>query len=348
MSELDNYAYELPRELIAQQPLPKRSDARLMVVDRRLGTIMHSHVRDVGEFLTPKDRIVFNDTRVVPARLLGSRQRTGGRWEGLFLREDEHGHWWILGKTRGKLAAGETIQITNSQKQEDVILHLVARLPDGGWLARPETSEPALQALHRVGHVPLPRYIQAPRNEKKDQERYQTVFARTPGAVAAPTAGLHFTKDLLRQLEQGGIRHHFVTLHVGLDTFRPVKAARLEEHQMHSEWCELAEEAAHGLRECKAEHGRVVAVGTTVMRVLETAASRGEIRAWQGATDLFIRPGFTFRAVDSLLTNFHLPRTTLLVLVRTFGGDELIQKAYQEAIRQRYRFFSYGDAMLIL
>jgi S-adenosylmethionine:tRNA ribosyltransferase-isomerase len=348
VSELDHYHYELPRELIAQRPLSKRADARLMVVDRGTGSIEHFHVRDLPELLRPGDRLVLNDTRVVPAALAGQRAATGGRWQGLFLAEEEHGLWQVLGKTRGKLQVGEAITLVGNDGQRGAELRLVARQAEGIWLARPEPAEAALDVLARVGRVPLPHYIRDGEMNEEDVLEYQTVYATQPGAVAAPTAGLHFTPELLVKLEQSGVRSTRLTLHVGLGTFRPITAGTLAEHAMHSEWARLTPEAAEELNSTRAAGRRIVAVGTTSVRTLETAARSGRIEPFSGQTNLFIRPPYEFRAVDALLTNFHLPRTTLLVLVRTFGGDKLIARAYEEAIAESYRFYSYGDAMLIV
>ena len=348
MSDLDAYDYELPRHLIAQEPLASRADARLLVVDRASMSIFHSRVRDLSEHLRSGDLLVLNDTKVVPARLIGYRTMTGGHWEGLFLRVDEQGLWRSLARSRGKVAAGETITLVNESGQDGVRLRLVERLPDGVWIMHAETDEPALAVLERLGRVPLPPYIHHGEMRPADRERYQTVYARQPGAVAAPTAGLHFTPDLLRRLGEVGIGHCFVTLHVGLDTFRPVTSERLADHKMHSEWGQLDGAASQRIAECRRMGHRVIAVGTTSVRVLESAASDGQLEPWSDSTDLFIRPPYTFRAVDALLTNFHLPRTTLLVLVRCFGGDELMRRAYDEAIRHEYRFYSYGDAMLVI
>ena len=284
----------------------------------------------------------------MPARLVGFRASSGGRWEGLFLSADDQGNWRLLGKTRGKLQAGERIALVNERLQTVFELRLVLKEPDGAWIARPEAVGEAAELLEKVGRVPLPPYIRDGEMDDADRERYQTVYAESPGAVAAPTAGLHFSDDLLKRLLAGGIAVVRVTLHVGLDTFRPMSAPTLEEHKMHSEWCQLSPEAVAEIERAEAAGGRIVAVGTTSVRVLETAARGGSLAPFCGPTDLFIRPPYTFRAVDALLTNFHLPRTTLLVLVRTFGGDELIRRAYEEAIREEYRFYSYGDAMLIL
>jgi len=347
MSELDAYDYELPRELIAQEPLAHRADARLLVVRREDGSLTHSHVRDLPEIFAPGDLLVLNDTRVVPARLVGYRTQTGGHWEGLFLGVDSQGLWRMLARLRGKIAIGETITLAGPAG-DDIRLRLVERSDGGIWIMHAETEEPAAAVLDRVGRVPLPPYIRQGEMIPADRERYQTVYARVPGAVAAPTAGLHFTPELLARLEKAGVGSCYVTLHVGLDTFRPITAGQLSEHRMHSEWGQIEEPAVRQIAEARQRGGRVIAIGTTAVRVLETAARQGSLEEWSGWTDLFIRPPHTFRAVDGMLTNFHLPRTTLLVLVRTFGGDELIRQAYREAIRQQYRFYSYGDAMLIL
>jgi S-adenosylmethionine:tRNA ribosyltransferase-isomerase len=347
MSSPDDYDYELPKHLIAQHPLARRVDARLLVVDRAAATFQHHHIRDLPALLRAGDCLVINDTRVVPARLVGFRTSSGGRWEGLFLSADEQGNWRLLGKTRGKLLAGERISLVNERLQEIFELRLVLKEPDGAWIARPEAEGSATELLEKVGRVPLPPYIRAGEMDASDRERYQTVYAETPGAVAAPTAGLHFSDELLKRLTAAGIAIARVTLHVGLDTFRPVSAPTLEEHKMHSEWCQVTPEAVAIIQDSKAAGRRTVAVGTTSVRVLESAARSGSLAPFSGPTDLFIRPPYTFRAVDVLLTNFHLPRTTLLVLVRTFGGDALIRRAYEEAIREEYRFYSYGDAMLV-
>jgi S-adenosylmethionine:tRNA ribosyltransferase-isomerase len=348
MSELDAYDYELPRGLIAQEPLANRADARLMVVKRASGSIEHSYVRELPRILRNGDLLMLNDTRVVPARLIGYRTATGGHWEGLFLRVDDQGLWRLLARLRGKIAIGETITLVDPAGQAHVRLRLVERLEGGVWLMHAECQEPAFALLDRLGRVPLPPYIRGGEMLPSDRKRYQTVFAREPGAVAAPTAGLHFTADLLRRLDAAGIGHAFVTLHVGLDTFRTVTVERLADHKMHSEWGEITTPTVERIEACRRGSRRVVAVGTTAVRVLESAAATGSPRPWSGWTELFIRPPYQFRAVDALLTNFHLPRTTLLVLVRAFGGDELIQRAYEEAIKREYRFYSYGDAMIVV
>ncbi len=349
MADADLYDYDLPPELIAQQALADRAAARLLVVHRATGTLEHRQIRDLPEILAPGDLVVVNDTRVVPARLIGRRAATGGAWEGLFLRVDEAtGLWQILAHTRGRPALGEAVALVDRAGVEGVTLELVGRGLGGTWLVRPSVAGPAEEVLARVGRVPLPGYIRGGDEQHGDLERYQTVFARQAGSAAAPTAGLHFTPDLLAALVARGIGRADVTLHVGIDTFRPITAERLDDHPMHTEWCACPEPTAAAIRATKARGGRVMAVGTTAMRTLETAARSGAVSAWSGPTDLFIRPGFSFHAVDCLLTNFHLPRTTLLVLVSTFASRELIRHAYAEAIRERYRFLSYGDAMLIV
>jgi S-adenosylmethionine:tRNA ribosyltransferase-isomerase len=347
MSEIDQYDYTLPRDLVAQHPLARRSDARLMVVDRASGKIEHRHVRDLAELLTASDCLVLNDTKVIPARLVGRRDRTGARWSGLFLSADEHGIWQILSKTRGKLEPGEAIVVLSWDTRQTITLRLMTKLEGGVWAARPEPMGEALDVLTRVGRVPLPPYIRDGEMVEEDVQSYQTVFAEEPGAVAAPTAGLHFTPELLAELTRRGIQQERVTLHVGVGTFRPITVDTLDQHPMHSEWCSVSPEVADRLRQAKQNGRRIVAIGTTVARTLETAAASGAIQAFAGQTNLFIRPPFQFRACDALLTNFHLPRSTLLILVRTFGGDVLLRKAYESAIAEHYRFFSYGDAMLI-
>jgi S-adenosylmethionine:tRNA ribosyltransferase-isomerase len=243
---------------------------------------------------------------------------------------------------------GETVTLVNAAGTDDIQLQMAAPQPEGVWVVKPESDEDTPPLLERVGRIPLPPYIRKGEMLDADRQSYQTVFARQPGAVAAPTAGLHFTEPLLRRLEHAGIALAWVTLHVGLGTFRPIAAENLAEHRMHSEWGSLGQETVDRIQRCRQRGGRVVAVGTTSVRVLESAAREGALRPFSGMTDLFIRPPYEFAAVDALMTNFHLPRTTLLVLVRCFGGDALIQRAYEEAIREEYRFYSYGDAMLIL
>ena len=351
MADADLYDYELPPDLIAQESLADRAAARLLVVDRATAAIEHRHVRDLPQILRAGDLVIVNDTRVVPARLVGRRVKTGGRWEGLFLRVDAaSGAWELLASTRGRPEIGERVMLTGLDGLDALTLTLVGRSGGGAWLAVPDVVDPLAtveEILNRVGRVPLPGYIRGGAEQPGDRERYQTVFARQSGSAAAPTAGLHFTDGLLAELAACGIGRASVTLHVGLDTFRPISAERLDDHPMHTEWCECPAETVAAIRETRGRGGRIVAVGTTAARTLETAARSGTLAAWSGPTDLFIRPGFEFRAIDCLLTNFHMPRTTLMVLVSTFASRGLIATAYEEAIRQQYRFLSYGDAMLI-
>ena len=349
---VESYDYELPPELIAQEPLADRAAARLLVVERAGGGLRHAHIRDLPELLSPDDLVVVNNTRVVPARLIGHRAETGGRWEGLFLAEVPTGEgrrrWSILAKTRGRPAVGERIVLVDPAGADADELLLVGRGEGGTWLVEPQADEPTPVVLARVGRVPLPGYIRGGEARSEDVDRYQTVFAQQPGSAAAPTAGLHFTPPLLAQLSDRGIGRAEVTLHVGLDTFRPIGTERIADHPMHTEWCAVPAATAAAVRDTRGRGGRVVAVGTTAVRSLETAAHDGTIRPFSGPTSLYIRPGFAFHAVDCLLTNFHLPRTTLMVLVSSLAGRDLIRRAYAEAIAEGYRFLSYGDAMLIV
>jgi S-adenosylmethionine:tRNA ribosyltransferase-isomerase len=341
--------YELPPELIAQQPVARRTDARLMVIDRQAETIAHQHIRDLPDILRPGDQLVTNDSKVLPARIFGERIQTGGRVEVLYLGSDETGMWQVMVRARGQLQPKEPLMLKDLQTRDALKLWLLEKQGNGIWLAHPESEESALSILSRIGRLPLPPYIRAGMENDDDRERYQTVFAKHPGSIAAPTAGLHFTPELLKTLAKRGIPRHSVTLHVGSDTFKPVKTNDLSEHPMHSEWGEINDETAWQLQQAQAAGQRIVAVGTTSVRVLETAAraSGGKLQGWTGQTRLFIYPPYQFQAVDALLTNFHLPRTTLLLLVASLMGVELTQRAYKTAIREGYRFYSYGDAMLI-
>lgn len=347
MSDLSCYDYKLPNQLIAQQPLTHRTDARLLVLDRHSNTIDHSHVRDLPGLLQPGDCLLLNDTRVIPAQLVGYRTQTGGRWTGLYLSTDARGGWRLLCKTRGKLKPGETVTLQDPSLADRAVIRMLVDLGQGQWIAMPEPAQEALTLLQQVGRVPLPHYIRSGHAVGSDKEHYQTVFASQPGAVAAPTAGLHFTQHLLQQLQQAGITTCCITLHVGIGTFQPISASSLDQHKMHSEWGQISSETVNAIKHAQQSGGRIIAVGTTTVRVLESVAAQGELQPWQGQTNLFIRPPYKFQVVDALLTNFHLPKSTLLILVRTFGGDHLIRRAYQAAIDEGYRFFSYGDAMLI-
>ena len=347
------YDYELPEELIAKEPLPERDASRLLVLDRQTGAIQHRGIRELADLLRPGDCLVLNDTRVLPARLIGQRTNTGGKWEGLYLGQAENGDWRLIGQTRGYLKPGERVVLIPlghdpPSISDSLHLMLIDREPDGVWLMRPEPAGDTHSLLQQFGTMPLPPYMQRKVATDSDWQRYQTTYASHPGSVAAPTAGLHLTESLLADIEGRGIRIARVTLHVGLGTFRPISATTLSGHTMHSEWCEIGEPAVRTIQDARERGGRIVAVGTTSVRTLETAAADGQLRSWRGTTSIFIRPPYQFRFVDGLLTNFHLPRSTLFVLVSAFAGLEHIQAAYAAAIRERYRFYSYGDAMLIL
>jgi S-adenosylmethionine:tRNA ribosyltransferase-isomerase len=338
----DLFDYDLPPHLIAQEPAADRDASRLLVVDRVTQSLAHHHFRDLPDLLSPGDLLVPNDTRVLPARLVGRRERTGGKWEGLFLRQTSDGLWELLAQTRGHPAVGEVIAIDPGP------LRLTLRGRAGGhWLAEPSPAGSPAELLAMSGQVPLPPYIRKGRAGAADRERYQTVYARADGSVAAPTAGLHFTPGVFDHLRARGIEWASVTLHVGLGTFEPIKTADPTRHQMHAEWGEVPDSTVEAVRACRARGGRVIAVGTTATRALESAARAGELRPWRGETDIYIYPPYQFRAIDGLITNFHLPRTTLLLLVAAFAGAELVKRAYDEAVREEYRFYSYGDAMLL-
>ena len=343
-----DYDYYLPLKQIAQTPIANRSDARLLVVDRKTGTFVHRHVYDLPEYFESDDCLVVNDTKVLPARLIGVRRSTGGRWEGLFLGFGPNGIWKIIGKTRGKIQVGEEVNLHTPEGHSGFALEFCDKTANGGWIVKPKTDLEPITALEQVGWVPIPPYIRNGRMVPDDRENYQTVYAAKPGAVAAPTAGLHFTPKLLTQIQKLGASLLSVTLHVGMGTFKPIETLQIEDHPMHVEWCSISEQTVQAIRKSKLKSGRTFVVGTTSVRVLETAAADGDLRPFEGETALFIKPPYCFKVVDALLTNFHLPRSTLLVLVRTFGGDDLIRAAYEEAIRKNYRFYSYGDAMLIV
>lgn len=360
--KISDFNYDLPLELIAQTPIEPRDASRLLVVRRDNKTFKHQHFRDLGEFLRPGDLLIANQSRVIPARLLGYRAQTNGAAEVLLLAErNELGpdHWEALVRPGRRLREGAIIHFGAQGQPPQLIGEIRQHTEAGGRIVRftvpdqPADSDDPYQLLSvrqridEIGRMPLPPYIH---ETLEDQERYQTVYARIQGSAAAPTAGLHFTPELLDRLRQQGVRTGFVTLHVGLDTFRPVEHENVSEHKMHSEEIELDAETAALINETRRAGGRVVAVGTTSVRVLESVASiyDGEIAPYKGSTRLFITPGTPFRAVDAMITNFHLPRSTLLLLVSAFMGKELMEQAYQEAIKERYRFFSFGDAMLLL
>jgi len=342
---LDTSAFDfaLPGGLIAQHAAEPRDRSRLMVVRRASATWEHRTFSDLPDLLGPGDVLVRNNSRVIPARLVGRRAGTGGRWEGLYLRTLADGSWEVLARTRGRPVPGERVVVGSG-----LVLTLESRLEGGRWAARPEGDGPAGALLEVHGQVPLPPYIRKGIEAEGDRSRYQTVYATEPGSVAAPTAGLHFTPEVFDRLDRRGVGRVDVTLHVGIGTFRPIEADRIEDHALHAERAELSPEAAATLNRGRAEGGRIVAVGTTSARVLEVAAASGRFEAFAGETALYLRPGHPFRGLDALLTNFHLPRSSLLVLVSALAGVDLIRAAYADAIRLEYRFYSYGDAMLIL
>src|SRR5438132_1011582 len=336
--------YDLPAYLIAQHPCHERDQSRLLVLRRAQGTIEHCRFQQLPELLSPGDLLVLNDTRVLPARLLGKRAKTGGKWEGLFLQVTSDGFWEMLCQTRGHLIPGETITVEPGPFE----IHLVSKTSEGHWLARPAKAGSPLELLEQHGNMPLPPYIRKGLATPSDRTRYQTVFARQAGAVAAPTAGLHFTPELFERLWQRRIDWTFVTLHIGAGTFRLIQTPDFRQHKLHQEWGELPASAVEAIHRCRKQGSRVVAVGTTSVRVLETVAASGPIKPWSGTTELYIYPPYQFCVVDCLITNFHLPRSTLLLLVGAFAGVELLERAYRTAIEQQYRFYSYGDAMIVL
>ena len=335
-----DFYYDLPEELIAQTPLERRDASRLMVLDRKTGQIAHKHFYDVIDYLKPGDCLVMNDSRVLPARLLGHRP-TGGAVEVLLLRDLGGGKWECLCKPGRKMQEGNEVIFGDGE-----LTGVVEEVrEDGNRVVRFQYQGIFLEVLERLGKMPLPPYIKA---ELKDQERYQTVYSRETGSAAAPTAGLHFTKELLEKIREKGVKEAFVTLHVGLGTFRPVKAEEVTEHHMHSELCMMTRETAEILNETRRTGGRIVCVGTTSCRTLESLVNAdGSFEAKSRWTDIFIYPGYTFRAMDGLITNFHLPESTLVMLVSAFAGREHVLNAYAEAVREKYRFFSFGDAMFI-
>lgn len=335
-----DFWYDLPEELIAQTPLLKRDTSRLMVLDKNTGEVTHKHFYDILEYLHPGDCLVMNDSRVLPARLLGHRP-TGGAVELLLLRDLGDKKWECLAKPGRKLLEGQQVIFGNGE------LTAVVRkvCDDGNRIVEFFYDGIFLEVLERLGKMPLPPYIKA---ELQDQERYQTVYSREVGSAAAPTAGLHFTEELLEKIRQKGIRTAFVTLHVGLGTFRPVKVEDVHSHHMHSELCMLGEETAKILNETKKNGGRIICVGTTSCRTLESLVNEdGTFEPKSRWTDIFIYPGYTFKAMNALITNFHLPESTLVMLVSAFAGRENVLNAYTKAVAEKYRFFSFGDAMFI-
>ena len=337
-----DFDFDLPEELIAQTPLEKRDASRLLVVDKETGAFSDQHFDQIIDQLQPGDALVMNNTRVLPARLYGIKPETGGHVELLLLKNIQGDDWEVLAKPAKRLRVGAQISFGDGRLTATV----VEELDHGGRIVRFGYEGIFLEVLESLGEMPLPPYI----HEKlADRERYQTVYAKENGSAAAPTAGLHFTEELLEQISAKGVKLVYLTLHVGLGTFRPVSVDSLDDHEMHSEFYSLSEEAAQILRQVKAKGGRVIAVGTTSIRTLETIGSKfqGQIQADSGWTNIFIKPGYDWKIVDAFSTNFHLPKSTLVMLVSAFAGRSLTLKAYEHAIAERYRFFSFGDAMFI-
>lgn len=343
---IDQFDYHLPSQLIAQVPLEKRDECRLLHVQKHSDSLCHHRFSDITRLLKKGDLLVFNDTRVIPARIYG-RKENGLRIEFLFVEKIDQNTWVALVGPARRLRVGASVKVENSPRS---FLRIEKVLPNGDRVVRliGDGTDSIEELLESSGHLPLPHYIER-NDDEKDRELYQTVYARNRGAVAAPTAGLHFTNELLRQLSDDGIDTSFLTLHVGIGTFRPVKESDPRRHDMHEEWYVLSDKTAEKIKETRKNGGRIIAVGTTVVRVLEHCAiGEGELKAGTGKTKLLILPPYDFKVVDGLITNFHLPKSTLLMLVCAFGGKKRILDAYRTAVNEEYRFYSYGDAMLIL
>lgn len=336
-----DFFYELPEELIAQEPIPERDMSRLMTLDRKSGKTGHYHFRDIEQLLNPGDCLILNNSRVLPARLYGNKDKTGGHIEFLLLREIKKDVWEVLLKP-GRIAKEGAVFVFGDGLLTAKVLEIV----EGGNRIVEFTHEGNLyEIIEKIGEMPLPHYIT---HKLEDKERYQTVYSKELGSAAAPTAGLHFTPALLDRLRAKGVKIGFVTLHVGIGTFRPVKTENIEDHVMHTEHYELPEETANLINETKASGGRVIAVGTTSCRTLESVAKlKGGIVPAEGWTGIFIYPGYEFGAIDGMITNFHLPESTLIMLISAFAGREHVLAAYEEAIKEKYRFYSFGDAMFI-
>lgn len=339
---LSDFHYDLPEELIAQDPLEKRSDSRLMVVNRETGEVCHKTFTDILSYLSPGDCLVLNDTRVIPARLLGVKPDTGAAVEVLLLKRIDDKRWETIVRPGKKLRPGAEVSFGDGKltgRIEEV-------LPEGNRVVSFDYEGIFEEVLDELGQMPLPPYIT---HKLQDRNRYQTVYAKRDGSAAAPTAGLHFTKELLAEVEKKGVKIAYVTLHVGLGTFRPVKTENILEHHMHTEYCEVSADQAKIVNDAKAAGGKIVCVGTTSVRTVESMTDdSGVLQAGSKDTDIFIYPGYRFRMVDRLITNFHLPESTLLMLVSAFYDREKVLDAYRQAVEERYRFFSFGDAMLLL
>lgn len=333
-----DFDYDLPQELIAQHPMEPRDHSRLLVVDKKTGEIEHKHFYDLVNCLKPGDVLVFNDTRVIPARLHGTKD-TGAHVEVFLLTRRDATDWEVLVRPGKKLQVGAKINFS-----DELSCEVIEHTDFGGRVVRFKYDGIFEEILDRLGETPLPPYITAP---LEDKERYQTVYNRERGSAAAPTAGLHFTKELLQKIKEIGCEEVFVTLHVGLGTFRPVSEAKIEDHKMHKEFYTVSQEAADAVNKAKAEGRRIIAVGTTAVRTLEAAGADGQLHAGSSWTNIFIYPGYKFRLVDDLVTNFHLPQSTLLMLVSTLSTREIMLQTYKKAVEEKYRFFSFGDAMFI-
>lgn len=333
-----DFDYDLPQELIAQHPMEPRDHSRLLVVDKKTGEIEHRHFYDLVNYLKPGDVLVFNDTRVIPARLHGTKD-TGAHVEVFLLTRRDATDWEVLVRPGKKLQVGAKINFS-----DELSCEVIEHTDFGGRVVRFKYDGIFEEILDRLGETPLPPYITAP---LEDKERYQTVYNRERGSAAAPTAGLHFTKELLQKIKDIGCEEVFVTLHVGLGTFRPVSEAKIEDHKMHKEFYTVSQEAADAVNKAKAEGRRIIAVGTTAVRTLEAAGADGQLYAGSSWTNIFIYPGYKFRLVDDLVTNFHLPQSTLLMLVSTLSTREIMLQTYKKAVEEKYRFFSFGDAMFI-
>ena len=337
-----DFDFDLPEELIAQTPLEVRDASRLLILDRKKRTLTDSHFDHILDQLQPGDALVMNNTRVLPARLYGQKPDTHGHVELLLLKNTQGDQWEVLAKPAKRLRVGAKIEFGDGR----LLATVVEELEQGGRIVEFSYDGIFLEVLESLGEMPLPPYI----HEKlEDRERYQTVYAKENGSAAAPTAGLHFTEDLLQKIEDKGVHLVYLTLHVGLGTFRPVSVDNLDEHEMHSEYYQFSQEAADTLNQVKAKGGRVVAVGTTSIRTLETIGNKfdGHLKADAGWTNIFIKPGYEFKVVDAFSTNFHLPKSTLVMLVAAFAGRDFVLEAYRHAVEERYRFFSFGDAMFL-
>ncbi|MGB9679351.1 MAG: tRNA preQ1(34) S-adenosylmethionine ribosyltransferase-isomerase QueA [Thermoanaerobacteraceae bacterium] len=340
--KLSDFYFELPEELIAQKPLEKRSDSRLMVLNKNNGEVSHDIFRNIAKYFKKGDCIVLNNTKVIPARLIGHKEDSGGKIEFVLLKKITSNDWEVLVKPGRRAKIGTIFTFGNNELKAEVL----STTDSGGRIVRFYYKGVFEEILDKLGEMPVPPYI---KQKLEDKNRYQTVYAKYEGSAAAPTAGLHFTDDIIDQIKSSGVNIVFITLHVGLGTFRPVKEEIIENHKMHSEFYIVSEEAANAINLAKAQGGRIITVGTTSTRTLETVCNdQGHVKSGSGWTDIFIYPGYKFKVVDGIITNFHLPESTLIMMISAFAGRENIMNAYNIAIKNKYRFFSFGDAMLIV